>query len=150
MFGAIPTGIYILIHIYAVLTHAEYTRAWRKATEVVLFFGGGTYLHSDLRQVDLQRQLLPAVHVRVVGLFESSLQLVQLEGGECCSVPAVFLLRVFIVGQFSVSVRWARARGRVSGAVGATHTCGDTRAWGPTQQLGHVKFRPRLYLLFVV
>jgi len=65
----------------------------------------GHYLHSDLRQVDLQRQLLPAVHVRVVGLLESSLEFVELEGGERCPVPTVLLLGVFIVGQFSVSAR---------------------------------------------
>lgn len=68
-------------------------------------FRAHTHLDADLRQVDLQRQLLSAVHVRVVGLLEGSLQLVKLEGGERGPVPAVFLLRVLVVGQFAVSVR---------------------------------------------
>lgn len=74
---------------------------WMKAA----VFWGHPYLHSDLRQVDLQRQLLPAVHVRVMGLFESPLQFVELESGECRPVPTVFLLGVFIIGQLAVSVR---------------------------------------------
>ena len=65
----------------------------------------GTYLHSDFRQVDLQGQLLSAVHVRVVGFLEGPLQLVQLEGGERGPVPAVLLLVALVVGQFSAGVR---------------------------------------------
>lgn len=64
-----------------------------------------TYLHSDLRQADFQRQLLSAVHVGVVGLLKRPLQFVQLESGERGPVPTVFLLGVVVVGQFSVSVR---------------------------------------------
>lgn len=82
------------------------------------------YLHSDLRQVDLQGQLLPAVHVRVMGLLESSFQLVELEGGECGPVPAVLLLGVLIVGQFPVPVRWVRARRGFRAAAATADTCG--------------------------
>lgn len=83
------------------------------------------YLHSDLRQVDLQRQLLPAVHVRVVGLLERPLQLVQLERGERRPVPTVLLLGVLVVGQFAVPVRGVRADRGFGGAAGATSTCAD-------------------------
>ena len=55
------------------------------------------YLHSDLRQVDLERQLLAAVHVGVVGLVEGALKLVQLEGGEGGPVPAVLLLGMVLL-----------------------------------------------------
>lgn len=64
-----------------------------------------TYLHSDLRQVNFQRQLLSAVHVRVMGLFKRSLQFVELESGERRPVPTVFLLGILVIGQFAVSVR---------------------------------------------
>ena len=50
------------------------------------------YLDSDFRQVDLHGELLPAVDVRVVGLLEGSLQLVQLVRGEGRPVPPVLLL----------------------------------------------------------
>lgn len=84
----------------------------------------GSYLYSDLRQVNFESQLLSAVHVRVMRLLEGSLQLVQLEGGECCPVSTVFLFRVFIVGQFSVSVRGVWTHGGFCGAAGTTNTCG--------------------------
>lgn len=84
---------------------------------------GCAHLHSDLRQVDFQRQLLAAVHVRVVGLLKRPLQLVQLEGGERRPVPTVFLLGVLVVGQFAVSVRRVRTRRRFGRAAGATSTC---------------------------
>lgn len=89
----------------------------------ILFFWDGSYLHSDFRQVHLERQLLPAVHVRVVGLLEGSLQLVELEGGEGGPVAAVLLLGVLVVRQLGVPVRGVRAQRRVRGAVGATRTC---------------------------
>lgn len=91
-----------------------------------------TYLHSDLRQVDLQRQLLPAVHVRVVGLLEGSLQLVELEGGERRPVAAVLLLGVVVVGQFAVSVRGVRAQRRIGRAARAAATCAQGTASGRT------------------
>ena len=50
------------------------------------------HLDSHFWQVNLHGEFLPAVDVRVVGLLESSLQLVQLIRGEGCSVPPVFLL----------------------------------------------------------
>ena len=50
------------------------------------------YLDSDFRQVDLHGELLPAVDVRVVGLLEGSLQLVQLVRCEGGPVPPVLLL----------------------------------------------------------
>lgn len=83
------------------------------------------YLHSDLRQVHLQGQFLSAVHVRIMGLLESSFQFVELEGGERGSVPTVFLLGVFIVGQFTVHVRGVRTNRGFSRAAGATNTCGE-------------------------
>lgn len=82
-----------------------------------------TYLHSDLRQVHLQRQLLSAVHVRVMGLFKRPLQFVELESGERRPVPTVFLLGVLVVRQFAVSVRGVRTHRRFGGAAGATSTC---------------------------
>lgn len=97
------------------------------------------YLHSDLRQVDLQGQLLPAVHVRIMGLFESSFQFVELEGGECGPVPTVFLLGVFIIGQFSVHVRRVRAHRGFSGAAGATNTCGEMTGEKKERIFGKVK-----------
>ena len=57
------------------------------------------YLHPDLRQVDLHGQLLAAVHVRVVGLLEGALQLVQLVGGEGGAVAAVLLLGLLVLAQ---------------------------------------------------
>lgn len=63
----------------------------------------GTHLDPDFRQIDLHGQLLAAVHVRVMGLLERSLQLVQLIGGERGAVPAVLLL---------VGRRHATGRGR--------------------------------------
>ena len=86
------------------------------------------YLHSDLRQVDLERQLLAAVHVGVVGLVEGALQLVQLEGGEGGPVPAVLLLGVVllgVLGVLSAAVPARRGRGAVGRTVrggGAAHT----------------------------
>lgn len=56
------------------------------------------YLHADLRQVDLHGQLLAAVHVRVVGLLEGALQLVQLVRGEGGAVPPVLLLGLLLLG----------------------------------------------------
>ena len=55
------------------------------------------YLNADFRQVDLHGQLLPAVDVRVVGLLEGPLQLMELIGGEGGAVSPVLLLRVVIV-----------------------------------------------------
>lgn len=81
------------------------------------------YLHSDLRQVDFQRQLLSAVHVRVVGLLKRPLQFMELESGEGRSVPTVFLLGVLVVRQFAVSVRRVGTRRRFGRAAGATSTC---------------------------
>lgn len=40
------------------------------------------HLHAGLGQVDLQRQLLSRVDVRVVGLCEDPLQLLELRAGE--------------------------------------------------------------------
>lgn len=61
------------------------------------------HLDPDFRQIDLHGQLLAAVHVRVMGLLERSLKLVQLIGGERGAVPAVLLL---------VGRRHATGRGR--------------------------------------
>lgn len=85
------------------------------------------HLHSDLRQVDLQGQLLSAVHVRVVGLLKGAFQFVQLEGGEGGSVPTVLFLLVLVVWQFAVSVRRVRAGGGFTRAAAAAHTCGERR-----------------------
>ncbi len=46
-------------------------------------------LDAHLGQVDLDGELLAAVHVRVVGLLEGALELVQLKGGECGAVASV-------------------------------------------------------------
>lgn len=81
------------------------------------------YLHSDLRQVDFERQLLSAVHVRVVGLLKRPLQFMELEGGEGGPVPTVFLLGVLVVRQFAVPVRRVGTHGRLGRAAGATSTC---------------------------
>ena len=86
------------------------------------------YLYSDLGQVDLERQLLAAVHVGVVGLVEGALQLVQLEGGEGGAVSAVLLLGVvllLVLGVLSAAVparRVRRAVGRTVRGGGAAHT----------------------------
>lgn len=107
--------------------HTAFTRSWGILLIILLFyfliFRRFSYLHSDFRQVHLERQLLPAVHVRVVGLLEGSLQLVELEGGEGGPVAAVLLLGVLVVRQLGVPVRGVRAQRRVRGAVGATRTC---------------------------
>lgn len=55
-----------------------------------------SYLNSDFREVHLHGQLLSAVHIWVVGLLESTLQLVQLVGGEGGAVASVFLLGLVI------------------------------------------------------
>lgn len=55
------------------------------------------YLNSDFRQVDFHCQLLAAVDVRVVGLFEGPLQLMKLIGGEGGPVSSVFLLSVLFL-----------------------------------------------------
>lgn len=52
------------------------------------------YLDTDLKEVDLHGQELPAVDVRVVGLLKGLLQLMELEGGEGGAVAPVLLLRV--------------------------------------------------------
>ena len=112
------------------------------------------YLHSDLGQVDLQRQLLAAVHVGVVGPVEGALQLVQLEGGEGGPVPAVLLLGVvlllllllllFLLRVLSACLParrvCSRAVGRtVRGGGGAAHTW-SRRRW--------VCFNYRVYVVF--
>lgn len=51
-----------------------------------------THLNTNFREVDLHGELLPGVYVRVVGLFERSLELVQLVGREGCPVATVLLL----------------------------------------------------------
>ena len=51
-----------------------------------------TDLDPDFRQVDLEGQLLPAVHVRIVRLLKGPLQLVKLVRGERGAVTPVFLL----------------------------------------------------------
>ena len=51
-----------------------------------------SHLHPRLRQVYLHGYLLPGVDVRVVGLLERSLQLLQLGGGERRSDPTLFTL----------------------------------------------------------
>lgn len=49
------------------------------------------YLNSGLGEADPQRQLLPHEDVRVVGLGEAALQLVELRRGEAGPVPLLFL-----------------------------------------------------------
>lgn len=49
-------------------------------------------LNANFRQVDLHGELLPGVDVRVVGLLERSLELVQLVGREGGPVATVLLL----------------------------------------------------------
>ena len=51
-----------------------------------------THLNSDLWEVNFERQLLSAVHVRVVWLLERPLQLVKLVRGKRGPVAAVLLL----------------------------------------------------------
>lgn len=51
------------------------------------------YLDSDLRQTDFHCKLFPGINVRVVGLFKSSLQFMELVGGERGSIPPMFFLR---------------------------------------------------------
>lgn len=117
-----------------------------------MFLGGLSYLHSDLRQVDLQRQLLPAVHVRVVGLLEGSLQLVQLEGGEGGPVPAVLLLRVLVVRQLGVSVRRVGTHGGVGGAAGATRTWEGkpkTHHLKSSDQVGRCRFCNKFLIYYI-
>ena len=55
------------------------------------------YLNADFWQVDLHGQLLPAVDIRVVGLLEGPLQLMELIGGEGGAVSPVLLLRMVVV-----------------------------------------------------
>ena len=50
------------------------------------------HLYSVFWQVGLQAQHLPGVHVRVVGVLECFLQLLQLVGGEYRAVSPLFLL----------------------------------------------------------
>lgn len=51
-----------------------------------------TNLHPYFRQINFHRQLLPRVHIGIMALFESPLQLVQLVRGEGRPVPAVLFL----------------------------------------------------------
>ena len=64
------------------------------------------YLNSDLWQIDLDGELLSAVHIRVVRLLEGALEFVQLVRGERRAVPPVFLLdrvvRVVVVADVNV------------------------------------------------
>ena len=53
------------------------------------------YLDPDFWQVDLHGELLPAVDIRVVGLLEGSLQLMQLVGGEGRPIPPMLLLYIY-------------------------------------------------------
>ena len=55
------------------------------------------YLDTDLKEVDLHGQELPAVDVRVVGLLKGLLQLMELEGGEGGAVTPVLLLRAVLL-----------------------------------------------------
>lgn len=66
--------------------------------------GAWSHLDSNLWKVDLHGQLLPAVHVWIVGLLEGALQLVQLVGGEGGAVAAVLLLgRIVFAGRRRLS-----------------------------------------------
>jgi len=51
-----------------------------------------THLNTNFREIDLHSELLPGVDVRVVGLLECSLELVQLVGREGCPVATMLLL----------------------------------------------------------
>lgn len=51
-----------------------------------------THLNTYFREVDLHGELFPGVDVRVVGLFERSLELVQLIGREGRPVTTMLLL----------------------------------------------------------
>ena len=89
---------------------------------------GSTYLHPDLRQVDLHGQLLTAVHVRVVGLLEGPLQLVELVGGEGGAVAPVLLLGLVVLAEVGglgvavlVAVHAAPQLAGVPVALGAQH-----------------------------
>lgn len=59
--------------------------------------GSCLYLDSNLRQVDLRCQFLPAVDVWIVGLLEGSLQLMKLIGGEGGTVSSVLFLAVLFL-----------------------------------------------------
>lgn len=51
-----------------------------------------THLNTNFREVDLHGEFLPGIYVRVVGLLERSLELVQLVGREGCPIATVLLL----------------------------------------------------------
>lgn len=73
-----------------------------------------SYLNSHFGQVDLHRQFLSAVHVRIVGFLKSSLQFMQLVGGEGRTVPPVLFLGLVFIRKFPVTVVaggqfWAQA-----------------------------------------
>ena len=62
------------------------------------FPGALTDLHAGLGEVGPHGQLLPRVHVGVVGLLEDLLQLLQLVAGEGGSVPPLLALVALRVG----------------------------------------------------
>lgn len=71
----------------------------RTATLARAFGGTSSYLDSDLREVHLHGELLAAVHIRVVGLLEGTLQLMQLVGGEGGAVASVLLLGLVVLAR---------------------------------------------------
>lgn len=58
-----------------------------------------SHLNSDLWEAHFHGELLAAVHIRVVGLLEGTLQLMQLVGGEGGAVAPVLFLRLIILAR---------------------------------------------------
>lgn len=56
------------------------------------------YLDSCFSQVNLHGQFFPHEHIRISGLLESFLQLLQLLGGEVCSVTTLFAPPPVVIG----------------------------------------------------
>lgn len=54
-------------------------------------------LDSNFWQFHLVGQRLTGVHIWIMALFEGSLKFVQLERGEGCSIPTLFLILVFFL-----------------------------------------------------
>ena len=56
-------------------------------------------LNSRLCKIQSEGELLPREDVRVLRLLESSLQLMELKGGECCPGPSNLPRTVRILGE---------------------------------------------------
>ncbi len=70
------------------------------------------YLHSGLAESEPLAELFPHERVRVVGLVEEPLQLVQLLQGEVCATPPRFVALVVLLFDVFVALLDVRAGGR--------------------------------------